>query len=294
MTRRALLLAAPLLAFGGERPVRLGGPIFLKSDDPVELAKEHRRLGYSAAYCPAGDPAQIRKAFEKENVVIAEVGAWRNMLDPDAAKRRDNLSYVAQRLHLAEEVAARCCVDIAGSFNPDLWYGPNPKNLSKEFFDATVENVRKLIDEVKPKQTKFSIEMMPWSLPDGADSYVKLIHAVDRKAFGVHLDVCNVINTPDRYYRNGEVIKECFQKLRPWILSCHAKDLAWETKGEYNVHFQETIPGRGQVDYATYLKELTTVDAPLMLEHLKTAEDYAEARAYIRGVAEKSAVKFVL
>lgn len=292
MTRRTLLLAAPLLAFGGERPVRLGGPIFLKSDDPAELAKEHRRLGYSAAYCPAGDPAQIRKAFEKENVVIAEVGAWRNMLDPDPAKRRDNLAYVAQRLQLAEQVAARCCVDIAGSYNPDLWYGPNPKNLSKEFFDATVENVRKLIDDVKPKQTKFSIEMMPWSLPDGPDSYVKLIRAVDRKALGVHLDVCNVINTPDRYYRNGEVIKECFQKLRPWILSCHAKDLAWETKGEYNVHFQETIPGRGQVDYATYLKELTTVDAPLMLEHLKTAEDYAEARAYIRGVAERSAVKF--
>ena len=50
------LTAAPLLsaaAAAAPRPVRLGGPIFLKSDDPVALAKEHRRLGYSAAYCPA-------------------------------------------------------------------------------------------------------------------------------------------------------------------------------------------------------------------------------------------------
>lgn len=292
MTRRSLLFT-PLLAFAATKPVRLGGPIFLKSDDPSELAREHRRLGYSAAYCPAGDPSAIRKAFAKEDVVIAEVGAWRNMLDPDQAKRRDNLSYVAERLHLADQVGARCCVDIAGSFNPDLWYGPNPKNLSKEFFDATVENCRKLIDEVKPTQTKFSIEMMPWSLPDGPDSYVKLIHAVDRKAFGVHLDVCNAINTPDRYYRNSEVITECFQKLRPWILSCHGKDLSWETKGEYNVHFQETIPGRGQINYATYLKELTTVDAPLMLEHLKSAEDYAEARAYVHRIADQSGVKIL-
>jgi sugar phosphate isomerase/epimerase len=215
------------------------------------------------------------------------------MLDPGAEKRRENLRYIAERLQLAEAVGARCCVDIAGSFNPDLWYGPHPKNLSKEFFDATVENVRKLIDEVKPKNTKFSIEMMPWSLPDGPDSYVKLIHAVNRPAFGVHLDVCNVINTPDRFYRNSEVITECFQKLRPWILSCHAKDLAWETKGEYNVHFQETIPGRGQVNYATYLKELTTVDALLMLEHLKSAEDYAEAGEYIRRVAQQSSVNLL-
>jgi len=293
MTRRALLVT-PLLAFGAApRAVRLGGPIFLKSDDPRELAKEHRRLGYTAAYCPNGNPAEIRKAFAAEDVVIAEVGAWRNMLDTDPQKRRENLHYVAERLQLAEAVGARCCVDIAGSFNPDLWYGPHPKNLSKEFFDQTVENCRNLIDEVKPKNTKFSIEMMPWSLPDGPDAYLKLIHAVDRKAFGVHLDVCNVINTPDRFYRNSEVISECFQKLRPWILSCHGKDLAWMAKGENNVHFQETIPGRGQIDYATYLKELTTVDAPLMLEHLNTAEEYAEARAYVRRVAQESNVKIL-
>jgi sugar phosphate isomerase/epimerase len=292
MTRRELLLAAPLLAFAAPgRAIRLGGPIFLKSDDPRELAKEHRRLGYTAAYCPNGNPAEIKKAFAAEDVVISEVGAWRNMLDPDPQKRRDNLHYVTERLQLAEAVGARCCVDIAGSFNPDLWYGPNPKNLSKEFFDATVENVRRLIDEVKPKNTKFSIEMMPWSLPDGPDSYVKLIHAVDRRAFGVHLDVCNVINTPDRFYRNSEVISECFQKLRSWILSCHAKDLAWVTDKEYNVHFQETVPGRGQINYATYLKELISIDAPLMLEHLLSPEDYAEARAYVRRIAQESNVK---
>ncbi len=301
MTRRGLLktaLAAPFWCGAGPCPaavrsLRLGGPIFLNSDDPRELAKEHRRQGYTAAYCPNGNPAEIKKAFAAEDVVISEVGAWRNMLERDPEKRRANLHYVAERLQFADAVGARCCVDIAGSFNPDLWYGPDPKNLSQEFFDATVENCRKLIDEVKPKYTKFSIEMMPWSLPDGPDSYVKLIHAVDRKAFGVHLDVCNVINSPDRFYRNSEVISECFQKLRPWILSCHAKDLKWETKDEYNVHFEETIPGRGQINYATYLKELTTVDAPLMLEHLKSAEEYAEGREYIRRVAQQSNIKIL-
>ena len=70
--------------------------------------------------------------------MIAEVGAWKNILDPDPQKRSDNLKYVIDRMHLANEVGARCCVDIAGSFNPKLWYGPDPKNLSTEFFDATV------------------------------------------------------------------------------------------------------------------------------------------------------------
>src|SRR5882672_8833964 len=233
MQRREFLAASGLVPFlaaypqpltrPAARPIRLGGPIFLKSDDPAELAREHRRWGYSAAYCPAataGDSDRVRaitSAFAAEHVVIAEVGAWRNMLDPDPQKRADNLKYVADRLALAEAVEARCCVDIAGSYNPTVWYGADPKNLTQEFFDATVENCRKVIDAVKPRATKLSIEMMGWSLPDGPDSYLKLIRAVDRPAFAVHMDVCNGVNSPDRFYRNSEFIKECFATLGKWI-----------------------------------------------------------------------------
>ena len=92
LTRRnfAGALAAPLLAAAG-KPMRLGGPVFLKSSDPRELAREHRRLGYSAAYCPEAKVEEtervreIEKAFAAEKVVIAEVGALVNMLDPDPA-----------------------------------------------------------------------------------------------------------------------------------------------------------------------------------------------------------------
>ncbi len=303
MTRRTLLGAASAIAIGRSQAdtstaVRLGGPIFLKSDDPGELAREHRRLGYGAAYCPAakaGDSARVQsieKAFAAENVVIAEVGAWVNMLDPDSEKRRANLRYVVECMALAEAVGARCCVDIAGSYNPSVWYGPNPKNLSQEFFDATVENCRHVIDEIKPQRSRFTIEAMGWSLPDGPDSYLKLIRAVGRRAFGVHLDVCNVINSPERFYRNSEVIADCFRKLGRWIISCHAKDLAWVV--EMNVHFQEVVPGRGEIDYRAYLSELAKLSAetPLMLEHLKTEAEYDEGRQYIQKVAAQVGVKF--
>jgi sugar phosphate isomerase/epimerase len=275
------------------QPVRLGGPVFLNSSDPAELAREHRRLGYSAAYCPdakATDSTRIqaiRNAFAAQNVVIAEVGAWKNLLDPDPAKRAENFRYVAERLSLAEAVGARCCVDIAGSFNPNVWYGPDPRNLSPQFFDATVENCRKLIDDLKPTRTKFTIEMMGWSLPDGPESYLKLIKAVDRKAFAVHLDVCNVINSPARFYENTKVIQECFRLLGPWIASCHAKDLQWAI--EYQVHFVEVGPGRGSIDYRTYLAQVAKLSQqpPLMLEHLHSAEDYDNARAYMQRLAKE-------
>ena len=289
---------AAAAASAAGRNLRLGGPVFLKSDDPRELAREHRRLGYSAAYCPVAKPGdsgrlrEIEKAFAAENVVIAEVGAWKNMLDPDERARRENVAYVIERMQLAEAVGARCCVDIAGSYNPKVWYGPHARNLSREFFDATVQNCRKVIDAVRPKRSKFTIEMMGWSLPDGPDSYLDLIRAVDRPAFGVHLDICNGINSPTRFYNSSRFIAECFEKLGRSIVSCHAKDLQWIP--EMNVHFVEVVPGRGEVDYGEYLRQLArlAVDAPLMLEHLKTAEEYEEGKRYIQKMAARNNIAF--
>ena len=102
--------------------VRLGGPIFDKPDDPEQLALAHRQRGYRAAYCPAvslSDSPRIRnieRAFAEHDVVIAEVGRWVNLLDADPEKRKANLQAVTDGLALADQIGARCCVDIAGSY----------------------------------------------------------------------------------------------------------------------------------------------------------------------------------
>jgi len=279
-------------------PIRLGAPVFGAPQDPEGLALAHRKLGYRAAYCPGVSLADtdriraIRAAFEKHDVVIAEVGRWCNLLEADPAKRAENLKRVTEGLALAEAIGARCCVDIAGSFNPDVWYGPHPKNFSREFFDATVENARKIIDAVKPKRAKLCLEMMGWALPDGPDSYLELLKAIDRDAFGVHLDPCNAINSPERFYHNAALLDECFDKLGPHIVSCHAKDLAWEV--EMNVHFREVTLGEGELDYTTYLKRLAALpgDVPLMIEHMKGAEEYDKSREYLFEVGKKIGVSF--
>ncbi len=278
--------------------LRLGGPSFAKTDDPEELARAHRALGYRAAYCPnvsLNDAARIRalsEAFAKQDVVIAEVGRWVNLLEADPEKRRQNLQTVSDGLALAEAIGARCCVDIAGSFNPTSWFGPDAANLSRRLFDASVENARKIIDAVKPVRTRFCYEMMGWAWPDSPDHYLKMIKAVDRPAFAVHLDPCNLINSPERFYQNTALLNECFDKLGRWIMSCHAKDLTWDV--EMNIHVREVAPGKGILDYTTYLRRLAQLPhkPPLMLEHLATAEQYTGAREHIFEVGRRSGITF--
>ncbi len=279
-------------------PIRLGGPAFTNTDDPEALALAHRKLGYRAAYCPnvsLSESDKVRgfsEAFAKQDVVIAEVGRWCNLLDPDPEKRRKNLENVTDGLALAEALDARCCVDIAGSFSPTSWFGPHRDNLSRKHLDAIVENARKIIDAVKPKRARFTYEMMGWAFPDSPESYLKVIKAVDRKAFGVHLDPCNIVNSPAKFYENTALLNECFDKLGRWIVSCHAKDLTWDV--EMNVHFREVIPGKGEMDYTTYLKRLAKLpqNPPLMLEHLSSADDYAAAREHIFAMGRRAGLSF--
>lgn len=276
--------------------VRLGAPVFVSTDDPEELAKAHKALGYRAAYCPkvsSSDSNRLRAieaAFMQQGIVISEVGRWVNLMDSDAQKRRTNLELVTDGLAVADSIGALCCVDIAGSMNSSVWYGPHPENLSHTFFDAAVENARKIIDAVKPKRAKFCYEMMGWTLPDSPENFLKMLKAVNRQSFAVHLDPCNIINSPMRFYHNSELLNECFNKLGKWIVSCHAKDLIWDA--EYNIHFREVRPGIGSIDYTTYLKRLAGLPQkpPLMLEHLPTAEEYDKARIYLFELGRKIGV----
>ena len=280
------------------RPIRLGAPVFNAPQDPEELARAHRQLGYRAAYCPGVSLTEREKirdisaAFEKNDVVIAEVGRWFNLLDADEKKRTENLDRMTEGLALADEINARCCVNIAGSFNAEIWYGPHPENFSERFFEAVVENVRKIIDTVKPKRAKLCYEMMGWALPESADSYLKILKAIDREAFGVHLDPCNAVNSPERFYNNTALLNDCFDKLGPWIASCHAKDVTWDV--EMQVHFREVPLGTGSLDYTTYLKRLATLPQgpPLMIEHMSGEEQYNQSRQHLFALGEKIGVSF--
>ncbi|HSD27893.1 MAG TPA: sugar phosphate isomerase/epimerase [Vicinamibacteria bacterium] len=278
--------------------IRLGAPVTAPGDDPDALARAHRAKGYRAGYCPAirlDDRERVRatvEAFAMHDVAIAEVGRWVNLLDPDPEARKKNLATVTEGLALAEAVGARCCVDIAGSFSATSWFGPHPENLSERFFDAAVENARVVLDAVKPTRTTFAYEMMAWSLPDSPDACLRMLKAVDRKAFAVHLDPCNLVNSPARYYRSADLVRECYSKLGPHVASVHVKDLAWDV--EMAVHFREVRAGLGSIDHGAWLAEHARVrpDVPLMLEHLSGDGEYDAARNHVRAAGERLGLRF--
>jgi sugar phosphate isomerase/epimerase len=277
--------------------IRLGGHgLRADPEDPEAFARAHRDFGYRAAYVPAvgvgdGDRlAAIERAFGAADVVLAEIGIWRNLIAPEAEVRRGNLEWACECLAVADAVGARCAVSYIGSFAAGTDYAPDARNMGRGCFDATVETVRAVIDRVKPRRAKFALEMMQYSLPDSVDCYVELIAAVDRPAFGAHVDPVNLVMTPRVYFDTGALIRECFAKLGPHIVSCHAKDILLHHQAA--LHFDEVMIGDGMLDYRAYLTELARLgDVPLMLEHLE-GEEYAVARDRLALVGKEVGIGF--
>lgn len=276
--------------------MRLGGPIFGKPGSPSAWVAAVRAKGYRAAYCPVSieDPPELARLYQRaaieSDIVIAEVGAWCNPLGPDIVARKAAVARCKRSLELAERIGARCCVNIAGSRGAK-WDGPHPDDLSGEAFDDVVASVQDIVDAVSPQVTRYTLETMPWMHPDAPDSYLRLIRSIDRPGFAAHLDPVNLVNCPARFFRNRVLLRECFSKLGPHLRSVHAKDIALADR--LTVHLDEVRPGTGGLDWATFLREMSRLDAdlPLMLEHLPDEAEYDLAAAHIRQVAAENDIK---
>jgi sugar phosphate isomerase/epimerase len=278
--------------------MRLGGPIFKKTNNVKELIAEHRRLGFGAAYCgnyiaDKTEREEYKAAFQEADIVLAEYPAYCiNILDTDSAVRQRNIDDIRDRLHKADEMGARCCVMHGGSVETGAWGTANPENLSERSFIKTVEIIRSIVDEVQPQVTKLVLETESYLFPDGPEEYKRLLDAIDRPSVAVHLDPVNIIASPRRFYYNGDFLRQCFAILGSRIISCHAKDINMAPVYP-TIRIDETFVGDGVLDYNTYLTEIVKcrTQPTLMIEHLNEAQ-LANGLHFLFAKAKEAGITF--
>jgi sugar phosphate isomerase/epimerase len=282
----------------GDEGMRIGGDIKKEYRNPEEWIALVKEYGYSAVITPVGHEASkeelhaYMEAARKNDIVIGEVGIWRNPMSTNIQEAKANIEYSKQRLALAEELGAKCCVNIVGA-RGELWDGFYADNYSEDTYDMIIDITRDIIDSVKPTRTFFTLEPMPWMVPDSPDGYLKLIKDIDRKGFAVHLDFTNMINSPERFLKRDAFIEECFAKLGPYIKSIHAKDVRMEKV--FPCVIREVMPGRGAVDFKKVVRlcEQLGKETCVFVEHLDTHEEYLEAADFIRRTAMQEGIPVI-
>lgn len=269
--------------------MRLGGGIEKPYSNPEEWIALVKELGYTAVFSPidyrasSHERKEYLKCIEDNQLILGEVGAWKNPISDDDNERKNALEYCKNQLELADDMNANCCVNIVGSRGA-VWDGAYENNYHEDTYTMIVDSIRDIIDSVKPVRTYYTVEPMPWMVPDSPEQYLKLIKDVDRKAFGVHLDYANMINNPMRYLNSGTFIRECFALLGPYIKSVHAKDLIMRNKLPCVI--EEVMPGEGSIDFSlvTRLCNELGSNTTVFVEHLSSFEEYKQAADYVRKI----------
>lgn len=276
----------------------LGGPVFGTFEDADSWANAHVVKGYRAAYAPpielvtmVGSDA-LRQAAAAHDITIAEVGAWVNPVSTNVASAREARTDLVEGLRLAEELGARCCVDIVGSASPTAWDGAAAEGYSESFIEQVIDAFREVIDTAAPTHTVMAFETMPYNFLDSPDAYVQFLTRLDRPGqTGVHVDLCNMVTTPRIFYQTPALAARTVELLGADIRSCHIKDLVLDDSGA-TVKFREVLPGTGGVDLGAYVAAIDSLDhdVPMMLEHLGSEQEYDLAAVAVRQAAAAAGV----
>ena len=276
----------------------LGGTIAGQWSTPEEwealLVKSRFRAVTAPFDCrtDAQTIATYRDICDRHGVVIAEIGVWKNLFDPDPARAEQAMEYAKGQLALADAAGIACCVNIAGTSSPAGWDAADPDNYTEGAYARIVESIREIIDAVKPTRAFYCLEPMPWMVPDGPEEYLRLMRDVDRPQFAVHMDFVNMINSPRRYLMSEAFIGECFEKLGPYIKSTHIKDTRMHPTRLTTV-LEECSPGEGTLDFERVLAILDRTlpgDAPVLLEHMTTFDEYRAAYDFVADQARQAGI----
>ncbi len=267
--------------------MRLGTSSPLKHKSPQEWAENQVKLGCATVNFPLNCNDEEKKiiaykeAADKAGLTIAEVGIWRNALSGNAEEKQANMDYCINQLRLADFLGARCAVNVAGAFGP-RWDGGYKANFTDDAWKKTVSMVQEIIDIANVKNTYFTLEPMPWMIPTGPQEYIRLIEAVDRDCFAVHMDIINMTNSADRYFNAEEFIDECAEVLGKRIRSCHIKDVHLNER--YTLQLEECGPGDGEFPLRHYVEKMNEIDPdmPVILEHLNSDDEYLKYLKYLK------------
>lgn len=291
----------------------LGSPIFIKEDqvnysaqidneDELELLITRiKENGFKAAYCPYIDLKntslirQAKEAFQKEGILLGELGYWENMMDTNPDDRERKRQGVMDALALADELGAYCAITCVGTFANGSHRQHRAESFSERAFDEIVNLAQQVIDTVQPKTAKFCYEIYQFNVLDNIDDMERAVKAVNRKEFASHMDLVNLVNSPRNFFKNLELCRDFTERLGDSLISCHVKDVWMNTDVNDDVAFKEVMCGRGGIDLAGSMKVLSELDktVPYMMEHLTSQEDYFEEAAYLRTLAADNNIELI-
>lgn len=225
---------------------------------------------------------KITTALERNDIEIAGLYGYHNVIGPDEAARARNERFTSMLIDNWQRFGSPIISTETGTFNPRSQFLDDPRNFTEEGYIAAREAFAKLVRRAEKTKAVIAVETYWRNLIGTIDRTERLFKDIDSPSLKLTVDPCNYYR-PEDLPRMDEMLREMFRRFGKQTVIAHAKDVRQTDKGQ-----EHPAPGLGVLNYPLYLRLLAELDreVPLVIEHL-ALNDVARARDYVKGQMDK-------
>jgi sugar phosphate isomerase/epimerase len=212
----------------------------------LALSKSFPGINTNLGSLSPGIAHHIGNEFRKNNIQIAVLGCYINMIHPDINERRKALDRFKEHIRYARDFGCSVVGTETGNVNTDIVY--TEKNFKEEPFLEVVKSVTELVEEAEKFGVMVGIEGGINHPVYSPKMMKRLLDSVDSNNLQVIFDPVNYL-TIMNYKSQEAVIEEAFELLGDRIVILHAKDFIIEDNC-----VKTTSVGEGLLNYGTVFK----------------------------------------
>ncbi|MEK7405311.1 MAG: sugar phosphate isomerase/epimerase [Acidobacteriota bacterium] len=215
----------------------------------------------------------IAGIYRSAGISIHSIGVYTNLIHPDEAERKANLTYFEAMMKVGTQMGVRTFITEAGHHHPE----PAPRvpyHWQEEVWRRMVATAKELASMAGAHGATVLLEPYFQGFLATAKRTRVFLEEVGSRRIRALLDPANLLEVND--------LEEMFDQLQPWIDCLHAKDR--------KLHVTEGVAaGQGDLDYRKFvtLAAKRTPTAPLILEYVGS-NNYRPALAHLRTVMREA------
>ncbi|MBN1292787.1 MAG: sugar phosphate isomerase/epimerase [Candidatus Latescibacteria bacterium] len=229
---------------------------------------------------------ELQAALAEYDVTFFDMHTTGSNIHPDPEEREKVYRYTIDSCIAAEKTGCPMVTTHTGSAGYERAMSPHKDNWTRDTWKKSVQAMRTILKDTAGMKVALGVEATNMTAMNNPRAHLQLIEEIGDPRLKVCIDPVNMINL-GTYFRNTELIGECFDLLGEHIIAAHAKD-TYILPNKMSAYITEVAPGKGILDYETYLVRLSRLSYPrtLLIEHIPD-EEYPGAKKYIEDTAKK-------
>ncbi|HVU14271.1 MAG TPA: sugar phosphate isomerase/epimerase [Phototrophicaceae bacterium] len=237
--------------------------------DPHEMSPERVR--------------RLRDVLADQGIRIIQFWGWYpSIITPDERVRQTGVDHARRIVELGTHAGADMIGIRPTSLSPKGAWSPHRDNYTPEAEDRLVQSLAEIAQASEVHGLPLALECHVTTTLNTPQTVRRVIERTGSQWIKVNIDAVNFVGDFATAFNTTPMLHDLFDTLGEYAAAAHVKDVT--VGDDLVVHIDETVPGRGFMDFDTLLSEFEAYlpEGYAFIEHLPEAQ-IPEALAFVRG-----------